>query len=99
MGRPGRATGVHRHFFPAGTRGTISLHLRPVKLLKPNKATDRFEFERPLWRIGLHRVAGVDEAGRGPLAGPVMAAAVVLPPAWAIDGLPPSLGGADHCRF
>jgi ribonuclease HII len=32
------------------------------------------------WRSGLRRVAGVDEAGRGPLAGPVVAAAVVLDP-------------------
>ena len=32
-------------------------------------------------------VCGVDEAGRGPLAGPVFAAAVVLDPAWPIDGL------------
>lgn len=35
--------------------------------------------ERALWRDGRERVAGVDEAGRGPLAGPVVAAAVVLP--------------------
>jgi ribonuclease HII len=33
------------------------------------------------------RVCGVDEAGRGPLAGPVVAAAVILDPAWPIDGL------------
>src|SRR3972149_2481274 len=32
------------------------------------------------WRSGLRRVAGVDEAGRGPMAGPVVAAAVVLDP-------------------
>lgn len=36
--------------------------------------------ERALWRQGLRFVAGVDEVGRGPLAGPVVAAAVVLPP-------------------
>lgn len=36
------------------------------------------EFERQLWAKGLKRVAGVDEAGRGPLAGPVVAAAVVF---------------------
>ena len=35
--------------------------------------------ERALWRAGFERVAGVDEVGRGPLAGPVVAAAVVLP--------------------
>lgn len=37
-------------------------------------------FERLYAREGYHRIAGVDEAGRGPLAGPVVAAAVVLPP-------------------
>jgi ribonuclease HII len=37
-------------------------------------------FEHELWSRGLVRVAGVDEAGMGPLAGPVCAAAVVFPP-------------------
>jgi len=37
-------------------------------------------FERVLWRQGVTRVAGIDEAGMGPLAGPVVAAAVVFPP-------------------
>ena len=36
--------------------------------------------ELGLWRQGVRPVAGADEAGRGPLAGPVVAAAVVLPP-------------------
>ena len=36
---------------------------------------------------GLTKVAGVDEAGRGPLAGPVSAAAVILPPGWRCPGL------------
>jgi ribonuclease HII len=35
-------------------------------------------FERRFWESGFQRVAGVDEAGRGPLAGPVVAAAVVM---------------------
>ena len=35
--------------------------------------------ERSLWAQGFRRVAGVDEAGRGPLAGPVVAGAVILP--------------------
>ncbi|WP_457600309.1 ribonuclease HII [Hydrogenivirga sp.] len=37
------------------------------------------EYEEKFWREGV-TVAGVDEAGRGPLAGPVVAAAVILPP-------------------
>jgi ribonuclease HII len=39
-------------------------------------------FEAALRRAGYDRVAGVDEAGRGPLAGPVAAAAVVMPSDW-----------------
>lgn len=39
-----------------------------------------FAFERVHWAAGLMRVAGVDEAGAGPLAGPVMAAAVIFAP-------------------
>ncbi len=38
------------------------------------------EFEHALWQAGLKHVAGIDEAGRGALAGPVTAAAVILPP-------------------
>jgi ribonuclease HII len=37
-------------------------------------------FEKLYSRRGYHRIAGVDEVGRGPLAGPVVAAAVILPP-------------------
>jgi hypothetical protein len=41
-----------------------------------SKTTDRLEFECDLWSREFTLVAGVDEAGRGPLAGPVVAAAV-----------------------
>ena len=37
------------------------------------------EYERTLWQSGFAAIAGVDEAGRGPLAGPVVAAAVIFP--------------------
>ncbi len=50
------------------------------------EAVDRFAFERTCWARGATRVAGVDEAGRGPLAGPVVAAAVVFPNAWSESG-------------
>ncbi len=43
--------------------------------------------ESALRARGLTKVAGVDEAGRGPLAGPVSAAAVILPPGWRCPGL------------
>jgi ribonuclease HII len=44
-------------------------------------------FERILWKAGVKHVAGVDEVGMGPLAGPVVAAAVVFPPDTEIDGI------------
>ncbi len=43
-------------------------------------------YERPYWDAG-RLVAGVDEAGRGPLAGPCVAAAVVMPPGCLIPGV------------
>ncbi len=46
-----------------------------------------YHYEARAWRAGLARVAGVDEAGRGPLAGPVVAAAVIITPARRIKGL------------
>ncbi|PYN61956.1 MAG: ribonuclease HII [Candidatus Rokuibacteriota bacterium] len=39
-----------------------------------------YRYEARAWRSGVGRVAGIDEAGRGPLAGPVVAAAVILAP-------------------
>jgi ribonuclease HII len=45
------------------------------------------EYEDELWSQGLQYIAGVDEAGRGPLAGPVFAAAVIMPPGVAISGV------------
>ena len=52
---------------------------------------DRFQYERGQYAAGIARLAGVDEAGRGPLAGPVVAAAAVLPRQWEVDGLPNGL--------
>ncbi len=46
-----------------------------------------YRYERAAWRSGLKQVAGVDEAGRGPLAGPVVAAAVILDADRRIKGL------------
>ena len=44
-------------------------------------------FEKHLWSTGVPLVAGIDEAGRGPLAGPVVAAAAVLPAEFSLAGL------------
>ncbi len=52
--------------------------------------------ERALWREGYTMVAGVDEVGRGPLAGPVVAGAVILPRAH--SGAPRRLGWIGDLR-
>jgi ribonuclease HII len=44
-------------------------------------------FERVLWRAGVQHIAGVDEVGMGPLAGPVIAAAVIFPPHTELHGV------------
>lgn len=44
-------------------------------------------FEKLLWSKGVSLVAGIDEAGRGPLAGPVVAAVAVLPAKFSLPGL------------
>lgn len=45
------------------------------------------EFETTARKKGYNLIAGIDEAGRGPLAGPVVAAAVLLAPGWRLEGL------------
>jgi ribonuclease HII len=49
--------------------------------------TDLWTFEKKALAKGFSRVAGVDEAGRGPLAGPVVSAAVVLPYDFSVAGV------------
>ena len=44
-------------------------------------------FERELWSAGKEYIAGVDEVGRGPLAGPVVTAAVILPKDFSLLGV------------
>ncbi len=48
---------------------------------------DKFYYEKKLWQQSIMHLAGVDEAGRGPLAGPVVAAAVIFEPGVEIDGV------------
>ena len=53
-----------------------------------NKETiDNYKYERILKEKGIKLIAGVDEVGRGPLIGPVVAAAVILPDNFKLDGL------------
>jgi ribonuclease HII len=58
----------------------------------------RLSHEGELWRQGLTIVAGVDEAGCGPLAGPVVAAAVVFPSSWRAEGLCSKLRGLNDSK-
>jgi ribonuclease HII len=53
---------------------------------KTERLQNPLYYEERFWSRGLSRVAGVDEVGRGPLAGPVVAAAVVLPQGTLISG-------------
>ncbi len=48
---------------------------------------DLYQFEKDLWNKGYQNIAGCDEAGRGPLFGPVVAAAVILPHDFVLEGL------------
>jgi ribonuclease HII len=53
----------------------MTSELRPAGRVRPS-----LSFEQALWQKGIGAVAGIDEAGRGPLAGPVVAAAVIVRP-------------------
>ena len=57
-----------------------------------------WEIEDGFYSQGIHTICGVDEAGRGPLAGPVCAAAVILPPHLELHGLTDSKKLTDKKR-
>lgn len=56
-------------------------------LFTDNEKRDLFFFEKQSRERGFQLIAGIDEAGRGPLAGPVVASAVILPVECKIEGL------------
>ena len=58
-----------------------------LDLFGPEPVKTMREFEELALRQGFRAIAGIDEAGRGPLAGPVVAAAVILPPDIDIKGV------------
>lgn len=58
-----------------------------------------FQHEKKYWQQGYSCIAGVDEAGRGPLAGPVVAAAVILPGFVALPGLDDSKKMSSQVRY
>jgi ribonuclease HII len=69
--------------------------IKVIKLVQNNAAKsyshlpweERMLEEKRCWSNGYQRVAGFDEAGRGPLAGPVVAAAFIITPEFQMDGL------------
>jgi ribonuclease HII len=63
-----------------------------------NRLDAMLHFERLLWKAGIERIAGVDEVGMGPLAGPVVAASVVFPPGTEIDGIDDSKALDEETR-
>ena len=68
----------------------------PKNLFPAERAMPGLTLELELHRQGFSLVAGVDEVGRGPLAGPVVAAAVVLP--WGLTGSEPWLAELDDSK-
>jgi len=63
-----------------------------------NRLDAMLHFERLLWKAGIHQIAGVDEVGMGPLAGPVVAAAVVFAPGTEIAGIDDSKALDEETR-
>lgn len=73
----------------AGVQAAISKRKRELqKQVDEDLRLEKMLFyEKELYAQGIHLIAGVDEVGRGPLAGPVVAAAVILPENCKIPGL------------
>ena len=87
---------VTAHFLNKLSRDPRQGVRRLHELLKKRYEKERAErqriqnmlnFERLLWKSGIRSIAGVDEVGIGPLAGPVVAAAVVFPPGTELLGV------------
>lgn len=73
----------------AGVQAAISKRKRELQkqVDEDLRLEKMLAYEKELYTQGIHLIAGVDEVGRGPLAGPVVAAAVILPENCKIPGL------------
>lgn len=73
----------------AGVQAAISKRKRELQkqVDEDLRLEKMLAYEKELYAQGIHLIAGVDEVGRGPLAGPVVATAVILPKACKIPGL------------
>lgn len=56
-------------------------------ILEKERLMDMWKIEKSIYSDNVTEIVGIDEAGRGPLAGPVVAAAVILPPFFLLEGL------------
>lgn len=73
----------------SGVRKLMDSYLREQNRLREEQERQErmWSYERRAWELGYRMICGIDEAGRGPLAGPVVAAAVILPPEFNLPGL------------
>lgn len=67
--------------------GELLMHKQEAAEKEKQRLTQMMKFENELYAQGLNYIAGIDEAGRGPLAGPVSAAAIILPKDCYINGI------------
>ncbi|WP_394405785.1 ribonuclease HII [Streptococcus sp. 20-1249] len=73
----------------AGVQKAIAKRKKEIQadLDEEDRLEEMLRYEKELYKQGLDLIAGIDEVGRGPLAGPVVAAAVILPKNCKIKGL------------
>lgn len=70
-----------------------------VKDEELTRLTEISQFEEELWADGVEFIAGIDEVGRGPIAGPVVAAAVILPKHCKLAGIKDSKKLSEKKRY
>jgi len=85
----------------AGVRALAAAEVRRREAATAEEARLQvmLEFEREHWELGAQHIAGVDEAGAGPWAGPVVAGAVILPKGETIAGVNDSKKLSEKQRF
>lgn len=66
-------------------------------MARPDQDT-LLQYEQTLWSRGFEKIAGIDEAGRGPIAGPVVAACVIFEPGFFLPGVWDSKMLSARCR-
>jgi ribonuclease HII len=74
---------------------------RAHRILTPRTQAPDLRWERAFWSAGMRLVAGVDEVGRGAMAGPLVAAAVVFPASegWALRRLKTAIDGVRDSKM